>query len=45
MDRNTRQSIMQAGSWEKIELAVPTSEDAWLLFPHISGRLSKSSSD
>ncbi|KAI4159226.1 MAG: hypothetical protein LQ342_006746 [Letrouitia transgressa] len=41
LDRNTQQYIMQAGDWEKIELTVPTSEDAWTIFPRIYGRLWK----
>lgn len=41
LDRDTRRAIMQAGSWEKIELAVPSSEDAWMVFPRISGKLFK----
>ncbi|KAL9609800.1 MAG: hypothetical protein Q9167_005454 [Letrouitia subvulpina] len=41
LNRNTQQSIMQAGDWEKIELTIPTSEDAWTIFPRIYGRLWK----
>jgi SAM-dependent methyltransferase len=41
LNRNTQQSIMQAGDWGKIELTGPTSEDAWAVFPRIHGRLWK----
>jgi SAM-dependent methyltransferase len=41
LNRNTQQSIMKAGDWGKIELTVPTSEDASRLFPRIYGRLGK----
>lgn len=41
LDRDTSRAIMQAGSWEKIELAVPSLEDAWQVFPRVSGRLYK----
>ena len=41
LNRTTQQSIMQAGNWDNIDLSVPTAEDAWLVFPRISGRLSK----
>ena len=41
LNRNTQQIIMQAGDWGKIELMVPTSEDAWSIFPRIHGRLWK----
>lgn len=41
LNRNTHHSIMQAGEWEKIELTLPTREDAWSVFPRIHGRLWK----
>lgn len=41
LNRNTQQSIMQAGDWDGIELTVPTSEDAWAVLPRIYGRLWK----
>ena len=42
LNRNTQSSIMQAGDWEKIELSVPSAEDAWSVFPRIHGQLWKS---
>ena len=41
LNRTTQHSIMQAGDWRRIELTSPTSEDAWLVFPRIYGRLWK----
>ena len=41
LDRNTLQSIMQAGKWGKNELTVPTAEDAWTPLPRIHGELRK----
>ncbi|KAF7504159.1 hypothetical protein GJ744_002628 [Endocarpon pusillum] len=41
LNYDTQHSIMQAGDWEEIELTIPTSEDAWTLFPRIYGRLWK----
>lgn len=41
LNRTTQHSIMQTGDWERIELTCPTSEDAWLVFPRIYGRLWK----
>ena len=41
LNRTTQHSIMQAGDWGRIELTTPTSEDAWLVFPRIHGRLWK----
>lgn len=41
LNRNTYASIMQAGEWAKVEIAVPTREDAWSVFPRITGRLWK----
>ena len=42
LNRNTQESIMQAGDWERIELSVPKAEDAWSVFPRIHGQLWKS---
>jgi len=41
LTRNTHKSVIQAGDWDKVELTLPTSEDAWLVFPRISGRVVK----
>ena len=44
LNRNTQKDVMQAGSWEKIELSVPKAEDAWAVFPRIQGQLWKEKS-
>ena len=41
LDRNTEQSIMQAGNWGKNQLTLPTAADAWTPFPRIQGRIWK----
>ena len=41
LNRDILHCIKRAGDWEKTELTVPTSEDAWNVFPRIHGRLWK----
>ena len=41
LDRPTGRYLKEAGSWSSVELKIPTDEDDWLLFPHVSGRLVK----
>ena len=41
MDRPTEKYLLEAGSWSTIQLDTPKKEDAWMVFPHLSGRLVK----
>ena len=41
LDRPTGKHLLEAGSWSTIELETPKEEDAWMVFPHVSGRLVK----
>ncbi|CAD6576928.1 MAG: hypothetical protein ASARMPREDX12_008052 [Alectoria sarmentosa] len=41
LNRPTGKYLLEAGSWSTIELETPKEEDAWMLFPHVSGRLVK----
>ena len=41
LDRDTAQTLREAGRWAKIDLELPTKEDAWKVIPQIKGRLIK----
>ena len=41
LNRPTGKYLLEAGSWSTIELDMPKEEDAWMVFPHVSGRLVK----
>ncbi|MCJ1463124.1 hypothetical protein MMC07_001729 [Pseudocyphellaria aurata] len=41
LDRPTEKYLQNAGSWSKIDLKLPNREDAWSLFPRVSGQLIK----
>lgn len=41
LDRPTGKYLLEAGSWSTIDLDTPKEEDAWMLFPRVSGRLVK----
>ena len=41
LDRDTGKYLLEAGSWSTIELDEQKEEDAWMLFPRVSGRLVK----
>ncbi|KAF6220452.1 hypothetical protein HO133_002884 [Letharia lupina] len=41
LDRPTEKHLLEAGSWSTIELETPKEADAWMVFPHVSGRLVK----
>lgn len=41
LDRPTERYLQNAGSWSKIDLKLPTREDAWSVFPRVTGQLIK----
>lgn len=41
LDRPSGQYLLEAGSWSTLELKTPKDDEAWLVFPHVSGRLVK----
>ncbi|KAL8931483.1 MAG: hypothetical protein Q9216_007187 [Gyalolechia sp. 2 TL-2023] len=41
LDRDTAQTLRDAGKWAKVDLQLPTAEDAWQVVPRIKGRLIK----
>lgn len=41
LDRDTTQTLREAGKWAKVDLQLPTKEDAWQVVPRIKGRLIK----
>ncbi|KAL8823808.1 MAG: hypothetical protein Q9170_008314 [Blastenia crenularia] len=41
LDRDTAQTLREAGKWAKVDLQLPKKEEAWQVIPHISGRLVK----
>ena len=41
LDRSTGRDVLKAGGWSRIELEMPKEEDAWMVLPHVSGRLVK----
>ncbi|KAL8800002.1 MAG: hypothetical protein Q9182_005483 [Xanthomendoza sp. 2 TL-2023] len=43
LDRDTAKTFREAGDWAKVDLYPPTKDDAWMVIPHIAGRLTKAS--
>ena len=43
LNRDTARSVREAGEWAKIDIHLSAAEDAWLVIPHIEGRLIKAS--
>ena len=41
LNRPTAETLKNAGDWAQVELETPQKDDAWLVFPRISGRLVK----
>ncbi|KAL9604157.1 MAG: hypothetical protein Q9219_000745 [cf. Caloplaca sp. 3 TL-2023] len=41
LDRDTAKTLREAGKWAKVDLQMPTKEEAWQVIPRISGRLIK----
>lgn len=41
LDRPTDRYLQNAGAWSKIDLEIPTHEDAWQVLPRVSGQLIK----
>lgn len=41
LDRSTERYLQNAGAWSKVDLKLPTREDAWTCLPRVSGQLIK----
>lgn len=41
LNRPTDRYLQAAGAWSKVDLKLPTHEDAWSAFPRVSGQLIK----
>lgn len=41
LDRETEKYLLNAGKWAEVDMQRPGVDDAWKIFPHILGHLTK----